>query len=139
MAIFISTEKKKKYNLSRIPHGDLTVGSYIIRPYTSKLQQLLDTQLADMLKSESKCLDSQNGNVLDNIIECWKKRAKNGINRQKAYHAERINDLSIDMESNYKNANDWLLSDREELDKLVDELKDLEKEAKEYDKKMRYW
>lgn len=139
MAIFISKGKKKKYNLSRIPHGDLTVGSYIIRPYTSKLQQLLDVQLADMLKNESKCLDSQNGNVLDNIIECWKKRAKNGIDRQKAYHMERINDLSIDMESNYKNANDWLHSDREELDKLVEELKELEKESKEYDKKMRYW
>lgn len=139
MAIFILRGKKKKYNLSRVPYGDQTVGPYIIRPYTSKLLQTLDTQIEDMLKSDPKCLDSQNGNVLDNIIECWKKRAKHGNKRQKAYHIERINNLSINMKSNLQNAKDWLESDEQELEKLKKELQELEDEANKYNKEMRYW
>lgn len=139
MAIFVSKGKKRKYDLSRLPHGDLTVGTYVIRPYTSNLQRLLDGQLQEMLSSEPKCLDSQNGNVLDNIIECWKKRAKNGINRQKAFHEERINDLSVDMQSNFQNAQDWLQNDEEELDKLKKELTMLEHQLEEQNKEMKNW
>lgn len=139
MAIFISKDKKKKYDLSRVPHGDLTVGPYIIRPYTSNLQQLLDEHLNALLNSETKCIDGQNGNVLDNLIESWKKRAKNGIDKQKAYHLERIRNLDFDRKSSLQNANDWLKADEKKLIELTDELRELEVEAKELKKEMPKW
>ncbi|MCI9618118.1 MAG: hypothetical protein HFG31_09060 [Eubacterium sp.] len=139
MAIFVSKGKKRKYNLSRIPHGELTVGAYVIRPYTSNLQQLLDVQLQDMLNSNPKCIDNQNGNVLDNIIECWKERAKNGIERQKAFHTERINDLSIDMQSNLQNAKDWLKIDQDEFEKIKKELEKLEGWLEQQNYEMKFW
>lgn len=137
MPNFVS--KKKKYNLSRIPYGDLTVEPYIIRPYTYSLQKMLDEQLDELLNSEPKCIDSQNGNVLDNIIESWKKRAKNGIDNQRAYHLEIIRTLDFNRKSNLRNAEDWLDIDIKELDKLKNELDELEQEAKKFNKNMPEW
>ena len=139
MAIFVSKGKKRKYNLSRIPQGEMTVEPYVIRPYTSNLQQLLDIQLHDMLNSSPKCLDGQNGNVLDNIIECWKKRARNGVERQKAFHMEKINDLSTDMYSNLQNAKDWLEADEKELKKIKEELETLEKCLRQQNEEAKFW
>lgn len=139
MAIFVSKSKKRKYDMSRIPYGNMTVGPYIIRPYTSSLQILLDEQLKELLNSEPKCVDGQNGDVLDSIIICWEKRAKNGISKQRAYHAERIKDLVMSRESNLQNAKDWLEIDKAELDKLKTELSELEFEYNEYNNEMSKW
>lgn len=139
MPIFISKKNKKEYSLSRMPHGNLTVGSYIIRPYTSELKQILDLHLEELLKTNPKCVDSQNGNALDNIIDSWAERAKKGLKKQQAIHKERIKDLAVDMKANLQNANDWLVTDRQELSKLCSELEDLEKEAERYNKEMMYW
>lgn len=139
MAVFVLKGKKKKYSLSRIPYGDLTVGSYKIRPYTSSLLQMLDAQLDIMLNSNPKCVDSQNGDALDNIIECWKQRAKNGLECQRAIHLQRINKLVCNMQANLNNANDWLEIDSNELIRLKIELQELETEADKRKKEMRYW
>lgn len=139
MAIFVSKSKKRKYDMSRIPYGNMTVGSYIIRPYTSDLRSLLDEHLKELLNSNPKCVDGQNGNALDSIIISWEKRAKNGISKQRAYHEERIRDLVMSRESNLQNAKDWLKIDEAELDKLTYELNELELEYKKHINEMSKW
>lgn len=139
MAVFVSKNKKKRHNISRIPYGNLTVGPYIIRPYTSSLQSLIDEELKALLNSNPKCVDGQNGNVLDNVIECWEKRAKNGISKQKAYHLERIRDLVAIRDANYQNAQDLLKNDEEKLKKLLFELNQLESVQDKFTKDMPKW
>lgn len=140
MAVFKEKEKRKiKYLLSRMPHGEQTIGSYIIRPYPSKLEQMLDIHLKELLDSDPKCVDGQNGDVLDSLIDSWAKRAKDGIDKQKAYHFEKIRDLAADKDANMQNAWDWLEFDEKELKRLTCELDELEQEAKEYNKDMPKW
>lgn len=140
MAVFKEKEKKHiKYLLSRMPHGEQTIPSYTIRPYTYKLEQMLNVHLEKLLNSEPKCVDGQNGDVLDSIIDSWKNRAKNGIDKQRAYHFEKIRDLVADKDANMQNAWDWLSSDEKELENLMNELDELQQEAKKYNKDMPKW
>lgn len=140
MAVFKEKEKKKnKYLLSRMPHGEQTIDAYIIRPYPSKLEKMLDIHLAELLSGDPKCIDGQNGDVLDSLIDSWAKRAKDGIDKQKAYHLEKIRDLVADKDANMQNAWDWLASDEKELEKIICELDELEQEEKKYNQDMPKW
>lgn len=140
MAVFREKAKKHiKYLLSRMPHGEQTISPYIIRPYPSQLEKTLDMHLEKLLNSNPKCVDGQNGNVLDKEIDCWAQRAKDGIYKQRAYHKEKIRDLVADKEANMQNAWDWLAADEHEFQRLLNDLKELEAEAKKYEKDMPKW
>jgi len=139
LAVFIPNSKKKKRVLSRIPHADVGINPYIIRPYTHNLNALLDAQLNELLNSEPICLDGQNGDVLDNLIDCWKKRAVNNLEKQRASHIDHIEDLTCSIEANLENAKKWLEIDEKDLITLEKELQDLYEELYKQQKEMRYW
>lgn len=139
MAVFVSKKRKRKYDLSRLPHGDQTVGPYTIYPYPSVLEAQLDLHLKELLNGSPKCIDGQNGNVLDNLIDNWGERVKNGLHKQHAIHLERIRHLVAYRDANLQNAWDWLDSDEKELQKLMNELDELEQEDKKFHMEMPKW
>lgn len=128
MAIF---SHKKKGNpeerISRIPYGNFTLAPYYITPKPSWLSKDLNLLLKEILANGKNCVDGQNGNVFDNVIENWADKAKAELSTQRASRAETIKNLASSRYANYQNAVDWIARDKKELDRIEKEICELNK------------
>lgn len=115
--------RKRKYantieNASRIPFGGNTLQPYFIYPPFSVIEKNIDKQIQELLESEKPCLDSQNGNVLDNLIDSWFDRVNQELDYQKVKHNSAIQTLIAIRASTLENAKDLIALDKERLQEI---------------------
>ncbi len=125
MSVF--TYKKRTKNvfkpISRIPYGNITLNPYKIRPYTFSLVEGLNEQLNYIINNSPDSIDGQNGDILDNYIKNWENRARANLNTERTLRVGIINQISSARNANIKNAKDWLISERDNLNQIREELK----------------
>lgn len=129
MSIF--SHKKRNGNpaerISRIPYGNFSLLYYNIIPKTKYLSRDLNLFLKEYLKKGKHCLDGQNGDVFDNMIEDWENRAKAELSAQRAERSALITNMASSRFANYKNALDWIDHDTAELKKIQEQIDELSK------------
>lgn len=111
--------------ISRIPYANFSLLPYIIKPKTKYLSRQLNKFLKEYLKSGFKCVDGQNGNVFDNMIEDWENRAKAELATQRADRSDIVKNMASSVFANYKNAQDWIERDTIELQKIQKQIDEL--------------
>ena len=118
--------------ISRVPYGNYTLAPYIIVPNTEELLKYLKKEIK-ILKKTGDCIDGQNGNVLDNIIDNWATRAKTELKKQRPARQKLIKNMVSSRIANKKNATVWLNNDCKRLEKINKKIAKYEAiEEKEY-------
>lgn len=118
-------------NASRIPFGGNIIHPYYIYPYFSIIEKKIDELLKELLESEKPCLDSQNGNVLDNLIDGWANYVNEELNCQRVKHNSAIKSLVAIRASSVRNAQDLILLDKERLKEIEKSIQEDEIKFKE--------
>lgn len=131
MAHFLWKKRFKKRHfysdrISRIPFNEESIEPYTINPSIMSLEADLLKMINIVVNQKKGCVDGQNGNMFDNYIKSWEDLAKSSLEKQKATHDDKIQTLSNVRKSIRKNAEDWLKSEKEELDVIAEKIQKLE-------------
>ncbi len=141
MSVF--TYKKRTKNvfkpISRIPYGNITLNPYKIRPYTFSLVEGLNEQLNYIINNSPDSIDGQNGDILDNYIKNWENRARANLNTERTLRVGIINQISSARNANIKNAKDWLISEKDNLNQIREELKKVQEKYDNEKNKCMNW
>lgn len=116
--------------ISRIPFGGDVFGEYAINPSTEKFEAYLSEELSLILEMSPKCVDGQNGNVLDNIIDKWQEIAEKNIDEQRNMRSIALKTIVNLRASNLKQAEEYIKYEEEELKKIDDHLIELKQRIK---------
>lgn len=116
--------------ISRIPFGGDVFGEYVINPSTEKFESYLSEELSLILEMSPACVDGQNGNVLDNVIDKWQEIAEKNIEEQKNMRSIALNTIVNTRKSNLKQAEEYIKYEEEELKKIDEHLIELKQKTK---------
>lgn len=124
--------QKRKYigtieNASRVPFGGNTIQPYYIFSSHSNFKEFLNSQIKNLLETNPSCLDSLNGNVLDNLIDSWAECALQDLDFQRVKHNSAIQCLVTMRKSNIENAKALIEVDRKNLEAIEKRIEDDEK------------
>lgn len=112
--------------VSLVPFSGLALPPYDIFPIPSEFEEKLSNDLRGLIEAEA--IDSQNGNVFDNLIDDWVSKAKADLERQRAEHRIRIMTLAAVRQGCKEDAVYKLADDQTALAKTEEMLVKAEKE-----------
>lgn len=120
--------------ISRVPFGGDVFGEYAINPSTEKFEAYLSDELSLILEMSPPCVDGQNGDVLDNVIDKWMKLAEKNIDEQKNMRNIALRTIIDSRKSNLNQAEEYIKYEEEELKKIDDYLIELKNKLKDREK-----
>lgn len=116
--------------ISRVPFGGDIFGEYAINPSTEKFEAYLSEELSLILEMSPACVDGQNGNILDNIIDKWMEIAEKNIDEQRNMRSIALKTIVNSRTSNLKQAEEYIKYEEEELKRIDDHLIELKQKIK---------
>lgn len=127
-------KRKRKFveNISRIPYNEESFEWYMISPSPKALEEDLEQFLKAAFSKKELCFDGQNSNMFDKYIDSWKNLALARLNTQKIARENKIANLCNIRNAVRKNAVDWLVTERKELEVINEEISELEKKYQEF-------
>lgn len=116
--------------VSRVPFGGDVFGEYSINPSAEKFEAFLSEELFLLLSESTDCVDGQNGNVFDNIIDRWLEIAIQNIEEQKNMRSIALKAIIDSRQANLVQAQEYIQYEKDELDRINNHISEIQQKIK---------